>query len=174
MLVHYPDFLEEKQDKVLSLQFAPELHDFWDALYQLLVIEEKLTVHLIYNRLKPTFYEILESIHGEESHGRPWGYRLLQRFPILKTDPPRDFISRCMDHFIDLIHLHQIGDDIARVQFDAGQAGGEDAMEQLISLVKAKHETEAAIQAVGLALAEEANQLARVWVPHPVSLQVAP
>lgn len=173
MLVHYPDFLEEKQDKILNLQFAPELQDFWNALYQLLVDEEALTVQLIYKRLKPDFYEVLESIHGEKANGRLWGYRLLQRFPILKRDPPRDFVSRCMDHFIDLIHLHQIDDDIAHAQFGAGQPDGDAAMEQLVMLVKAKQETQAAVQAHGLVLAEEANSITRVWAPNPAGLQVA-
>jgi DNA primase len=174
MLVHYPDFLEEKQDQVLRLQFAPELHEFWESLHRLLIAEEKLTVQSIYKSLKRDFFETLESIHGEERDGRPWGHRLLRRFPILKSDPPRDFISRCMDHFIAVIHLHQLDDDIAHVQFQAGQAvGGDAAMEQLVNLVRARHEVEAAIQAEGLALAEEANSLTRIWAPSSAGLQVA-
>jgi DNA primase len=173
MLVHYPELLEEKQDQVLRLQFAPELNDFWVDLHQLLIEEERLTVQSIYRKLKPRFYEILENIHGEEKEGRPWGYRLLQRFPILKRDPPRDFISRCLDHFIAIIHLHELGDDIAHVQFEAGRSGGEAAMEQLVNLVRARHEAQADIQAEGLALAEEANTLTRVWAPDQVGIQVA-
>jgi DNA primase len=173
MLVHYPDFLEEKQDQVLRLQFAPELHEFWVALHRLLIDEEGLTVQTIYRSLKPRFYEILENIHGEEKEGRPWGYRLLQRFPILKNGPPRDFISRCMDHFITIIHLHELDDDIARVEFDAGRAAGDAAMEQLVNLVRARHDIQAEIQAEGLALAEEANSMNRIWAPDPAGLQVA-
>jgi len=174
MLVHYPDFLEEKQDQVLRLQFAPELHEFWESLHRLLIAEEKLTVQSIYASLKRDFYEILESIHGEEKDGRPWGYRLLQRFPTLKHDPSRDFISRCMDHFIAIIHLHELDDDIASVQFDAGQPGGDVAMERLLNLVRARQETHAEIQAEGLALAEEANALTRIWSSDRTGLQVAP
>jgi DNA primase len=174
MLVHYPDFLEEKQDEVLRLQFAPELDEFWKTLHRLLVAEEKLTVQSIYKSLKPDFFEILESIHGEERDGRPWGHRLLQRFPILKCEPERDFISRCMDHFIAVIHLHQLDDDIAHVEFKAGQpSGGDAAMEQLVNLVRARHDAQAEIQAEGLALAEEANAITRIWAPNPAGLQVA-
>jgi DNA primase len=173
MLVHYPDFLEEKQDQVLRLQFAPELDEFWESLHRLLIAEEKLTVQSIYRNLKDDFYEILESIHGEEKDGRPWGYRLLQRFPTLKSDPSRDFISRCMDHFIAIIHLHELDDDIARVQFEAGQPGGDAAMEQLLNLVRARQEAHAEVQAEGLALAEEANAITRIWAPDPTGLQVA-
>jgi DNA primase len=172
MLVHYPDLLEEKQDQVLSLQFAPQLHEFWIALYQLLVEEEQLSVQIIYKKLKPNFYETLESIHGEEGKGRLRGYRLLQRFPTLRCDPSPDFISRCLDHFISVIHLEQIDDDVAHVEREAGRPGGDAAMEQLVSLVRTRHETRAAVQAEGLALAEEANALARVWAPKPTGLQL--
>jgi DNA primase len=174
MLVHYPDLLDEKQDQVLRLQFAPELHEFWIALHRLLIDEERLSVQSIYRSLKPRFYEILENIHGEEKEGRPWGYRLMRRFPILKRDPSRDLIARCMDHFIAIIHLHELDDDIARVEFDAGQPGGDVAMAQLVHLVRARHEAEAKIQAEGLLLAEEANNLTRVWAPDQVGLQMAP
>jgi DNA primase len=173
MLVHYPDFLEEKQDQILRLQFAPQLHEFWEALHRLLISEEHLAVQSIYKKLKPDFYETLESIHGEEANGRPWGYRLLQSFPILKRDPPRDFISRCMDHFIATIHLHELDDDVARVQFEAGQPDGDLAMEQLLNLVRARQQAHAEIEVEGAALAEEASVITRVWAPDPANLQVA-
>ncbi len=174
MLVHYPDFLEEKQDEVLRLQFAPELHEFWVSLHRLLISEEELSVQSIYRSLRRDFYETLESIHGEEAGGRRWGYRLLQRFPILKRDPPRDFISRCMDHFIAIIHLHELDDDIARVQFEAGlPSGGDLAMEQLLNLVRARQQAHTDIQLEGAALTEEADAITRVWAPGRGDLQVA-
>ena len=172
--MHYPDFLEEKQDEVLRLQFAPELHEFWESLHRLLISEEKLSVQSIYRSLRHGFYEILESIHGEEAGGRQWGYRLLQRFPILKRDPPHDFVSRCMDHFIATIHLHELDDDIARVQFEAGQpSSGHSAMEQLLYLVRARQQAHADIELQGAALAEEASVITRVWAPDRADLQVA-
>jgi DNA primase len=173
MLVHFPNFLEEKQDAVLRLQFAPELNEFWEALYRLLIEEENLTVQSIYSSLKPQFYEILESIHGEETRGRPRGYRLFQRFPVLKRGPSPDFVSRCIDHFIAIIHLHELDDDIARVEFEAGQPSGSDAaMEQLVSLVKTRQDVRAGVQVEGAALAEEASLLTRIWAPDAGNIQV--
>lgn len=173
MLVHYPDFIEDKQDEILNLQFAPGLHEFWVALHRLLIEEGDLTVQSIYKSLKPGFYETLESIHGEEKKGRRWGYRLLQRFPILKRDPPRDFVSRCMDHFIAIVHLHQLNDDIARVQHEAGLPGGESAMELLVNLVRVRQDTKGEIDVVGAVLAEEASLITRVWAPERGDIQVA-
>jgi hypothetical protein len=79
-----------------------------------------------------------------------------------------------MDHFIRIIHLHQMDDDIAHVKDQAGLPSGEAAMDQLLHLVRARQETEAEIHAEGLVLAEEANHITRVWAPEPGNLQVSP
>jgi DNA primase len=173
MLVHYPEFLEEKQDQVIRLQFAPQLHEFCDALYRLLIDEQYLSVRTIYASLKPIFYELLQDIHGEESGTRPWGYKLFLRFPILKRDPPRDFISRCIDHFSRIIHLLQLEDDIERVKLEAGSSGDDAAMDQLLNLVRERHREEAEIEAEAAVLAEEADTITRVWAPGRANLQVS-
>jgi DNA primase len=173
MLVHYPDFLEEKQDQVTRLQFAPRLNEFCDALYRLLIVEQELSVRNIYASLKPTFYELLQDIHGEESGIRPWGYKLFLRFPILKRDPPRDFISRCIDHFGRIIHLHEIDDDIERVKLEAGSSDDDVEMDQLVNLVRERQKEDSEIEAEAAVLAEEADAITRVWAPERGSFQVA-
>ena len=45
---------------------------------------------------------------------------------------------------------------------------------RLLNLVRARQETHAEIQAEGLALAEEANALTRIWSSDRTGLQVAP
>jgi DNA primase len=173
MLVHYPDFLEEKQDAILRLQFAPKLNEFWEALYRLLVLDQDLSVRKIYESLKPAFYELLQDIHGEETGERPWGYRLFQRFPILDRDPPRDFISRCIDHFARIIHLHEIDDDIERVTLEAGSSGDDAAMDRLLNLVRERQREDSEIEAEGAILAEEADMMPRVWASGRGGFQVA-
>jgi hypothetical protein len=78
-----------------------------------------------------------------------------------------------MNHFIAIIHLHELDDDIARVQFEAGQPSGDLAMEQLVNLVKTRQETHSEIQVEGANLAEEANAITRVWAPDRGGMQVA-
>jgi DNA primase len=173
MLVHYPDFLEEKQDQVIRLQFAPQLSEFCDALYRLLIDEQDLSVRTIYASLKPTFYELLQDIHGEASGTRPWGYKLFLRFPILKRDPPRDFVSRCIDHFGRIIHLHELDDDIERVKLEAGSSDDDAVMDQLLNLVRERQKEDSEIEAEAAILAEEASVITRVWAPDRAGLQVA-
>jgi DNA primase len=173
LLVHYPDFLDEKQDKILRLKFAPELDKFCTALYRLLVELEQFSVQQIYDHLGDDFYEVLKDIHGKEEGGRRWGYSLFIRFPILTRDPSRDFISRCIDHFARIIHLDELDDDIERFRDAAGQPDNEAAVERLLNLVRERQNEHANIEVEGTELAEEAEEIKRVWAPDRGSMQVA-
>ncbi len=171
MLVHYPDFLDEKQDTILRLKFAPELDDFCTALYQLLVEQKDLSVQKIYDHLEDDFYKVLQEIHGKREDGRPWGHKLFFQFPSLALSPPRDFISRCIDHLSRRIHLDELDQDIQRARTLAGEDDA--AFDQLLSLVRERQSEHAGIEAQGALLAEEAADLRRLWAPAPTSQQLA-
>jgi DNA primase len=169
MLVHYPDFLDEKQDKILRLKFVPDLDKFCSALYKLLVLQKDLSVLQIYTHLGDVFYNVLQEIHGKEEDGRPWGHNLFAQFQILALDPPRDFISRCIDHFARRIHLNELDGDI---QYTKGLAGDDDAAaDRLLNLVRERQKEHADIEVEGAELAEEAGEIRRLWGPNQVRPQ---
>ncbi len=170
-LAHYPDFLDEKQDKILRLKFAPKLDKFCSALYRLLIVEKDLSVQLIYDRLEDEFYELLHDIHGKKEGDRPWGHKLFLRFQILALDPPRDFISRCIDHLARRIHLDELDEDIQRFKILAGVNDSE--VDKLLSLVRERQTEHADIEAEGGVLAEEAADIRRLWAPTPTAEQIA-
>jgi DNA primase len=172
MLVQYPSLLEEKHDSVERLHFPAELDTFLTHLFQLLLTEAKLSVSVIWEKLSPDFYETLQSVHGKEGNGKPWGHRLFLRFPILAKNPELDFVSRCMDHFIRILHLHEIEDDIQRATFEAGE-GDESAVALLLSLVREKHLEQENINAEGQVLAEEAELITRLWAPGRGTMALA-
>jgi DNA primase len=169
ILVHYPDFLDEKQDKILRLKFVPELDKFCSALYKLLVVEKDLSVIKIYEHLEDVFYKVLQEIHGKKEDGRPWGHKLFFKFQILALDPPRDFISRCIDHFARRIHLNEIDDDIQRAKTLAGEDDA--AVDQLLNLVRERQSEHSDIEVEGATLAEEAAEMRRLWAPNPTKSQ---
>lgn len=171
MLVHYPEFLDEKFDQVESLQFSPRLNEFRIDLYRLLVREQHLSVQAIYTNLKPDFFDVLQDIHGEPGDGHPWGYRLFQRFPLLKSDPPHHFVSRCIDHFVNELHLQQMDEDIGWRQKEAGDENASDeAMNLLIDLKRARHEHEQRMHLEAAELMEEAEGITRIYNPGRGSL----
>jgi len=171
MLVHYPDFLDEKQDKILRLKFVSELDKFCTALYKLLVVQKHLSVLKIYEHLEDGFYNVLQEIHGKREGERPWGHNLFFHFPILALDPPRDFISRCIDHFARRIHLSELDEDVQRAKTLAGE--NDAAVDQLLNLVRERQSEHANIEAEGSALAEEAADIRRLWGPNPAKSQDA-
>jgi DNA primase len=108
LLVHYPAFLEEKEENIAKVEFSAELQKFHRALYELLVESKEISVEFIYRRLSPTFYEVLEDIHGHQSGQLPRGHKLFARLPIIKIDPPIDFVSECIDHFTNILVVEQM------------------------------------------------------------------
>lgn len=172
MLVHYPELLEEKQDSVQRLHFPAELDRFLTHLFQLLVTEAKLSVAIIWEKLTPEFYDVLQNIHGKEGDGKRRGHRLFTRFPILALDPPSDFVARCIDHFARILHLHEVEDDIRRAELEAGE-GAESAVALLISLVRERHREQEYIAAEALVLTEEADEIRRPWASGRGTMMLA-
>jgi DNA primase len=166
MLVHYPDFLDEKQDQILRLKFVPELDKFCTALYKLLIVQKDLSVIKIYEHLEDGFYKVLQEIHGKKEDGRPWGHVLFFKFQTLALDPPRDFISRCIDHFARRIHLDELDEDIQRAKTLAGE--NDAAFDQLLNLIRESQREHAEIEVDGVALAEESAEIQRLWRPSSV------
>jgi DNA primase len=161
LLVHYPELLDEKMPDLANLEFAQEYEEFRGALYDLLIMNNEVSVRLIYDRLKATFYDVLEEIHGHRMEGSSPGYRLIQRFPILRVDPPSDFISNCIDHFVQLLMVEQIRIEI-KILKETPAHDRVDLPERILALMRDLHAREGSIQAMDLALAEQASEIKRL------------
>jgi DNA primase len=159
MLVHYPDFLDEKGDSISRVDFSPALEGFRQALYDLLIMNAELSVQLIYARLTPAFYEMLQDLHGERTANRPWGYRLFQRFPILRVDPPHDFVSRCIDHLVEMLRMGQVADEINLLK---NSSDSDEATMRLLELVRDYQVQTALVNSNDSSLAEDAKEIRRV------------
>ncbi len=163
LLVHFPEFLEEKADNVMNLHFEPRLEQFRYALYNLLIVYKDVSVQLIYDQLTPDFYDVLNEIHGYPTKEKQRGYRLLQRFPILKVDPPREFVSRCIDHFTRMLFLEQMAEEIDELVSGAEQdpAAWHDSSEGLLRLIQDYQTQQQRINEEDIQLAEEAKEIKR-------------
>lgn len=163
LLVHYPEFIEEKLDRVTSVNFSPRLEEFQQALFDLLIHQKELSVQIIYSQLKPSFYDVLEQVHGEKTATKPLGHRLFARLPILKIDPPHDFVSRCIDHFCVVLRVDQISEHIKDVKSAIDQEGeNDDDGERLLLLIRDLHRQQELVRSEDMALAEEALEIKRV------------
>src|SRR5205814_8491739 len=140
-------------------QFSPQLEEFRQALYDLLIMQNEISVQLIYSRLSPTFYKVLQEIHGEKTEGRPWGHRLFEHFPILRADPPREFISQCIDHFVHILRVEQMRDEVEYLREMSGRESDESdkALDKLLALIRDIQLQQEIIHSRDAVLAEEAT-----------------
>ena len=158
LLVHFPDLLDEKGDGISTIDFSSELEGFRQALCDLLIMNAELSVQKIYTQLPQAFYKILQDLHGERTANRPCGHRLLHRFPVLKADPPPDFVSRCVDHLVLVLRMGQMADEIDHLKT---ACESDDASMRLLELVRDYQAQCALVNNADSALAEEAKELRR-------------
>ncbi len=164
LLVHFPEFIEEKSDAITNLHFEPRLEQFRYALYDLLIMYKEVSVQLIYDKLTQDFYDVLDDVHGGATKDKQRGHRLLQRFPILKIDPPHEFISRCIDHFVRILLLERMAEEIDGMVSGADQNPAEwhESSEGLLRLVQHFQEQQELVNMEDVQLAEEAKETKRV------------
>lgn len=157
MLLEYPVLLENRRDAVARLQFPGDLELFLTRLFQ---FETDLSVSAIWEQIDSEFPETLQEVHGAAGDGKQRGHRLFERFPILGRAPPPDFVSGCLDHFIKVLHWHELEDDIQRIEPEAGQ-GEESAIARLLNLVRERHAAQQGISLEVAALSDWAAAVGR-------------
>lgn len=162
-LVQYPEFLDSKHDKLERIMFTEALEEFRRALYLLLVDYPELDVRTIYSQLSPKYYEVLDAIHGDKTEKKVRGHRLFERFPVLAHDPDPSFVDECIDHFIHILEIEQMADDLNRLKVDrVPEHEADEVAERIISLVKQLHLEQEKANNRDIALAEEASNYRRV------------
>jgi DNA primase len=158
MLVHYPEFVDRKSEAIAHVAFTSELEAFRKALYELLIIYEELDVRLIYDKLSPKFYEVLQDIHGDRTDALKRGWHLFQRFPLLDDEPDFDFVEECIDHFIHVLQVEQMADEIKKLRAGPIPEDNEEAyFEELLSLIRNYHLEKEKSDHRGIELAEKAD-----------------
>jgi DNA primase len=159
LLVHCPNLLEEKEEYVAKVEFAESLRKFHLALYDLLVDSKEVSVELIYERLGPTFYKVLEDVHGHPKEGRARGHNLFVRFPTMRVDPPEDFVSACINHFVNVLVVEQMKEELDAIVSGNEPLATEEMGKRLVELVKHIQEQKELNNNMDAELAERAAQI---------------
>jgi DNA primase len=173
LVVHYPALLEEKEECISRVKFETDLQKFHQALYELLVVSREISVELIYQRLSPVFYKVLEDIHGHQTENLPRGHRLIGRLPIVKVDPPIDFISACIDHFVDILIVAQLNDELEEIIAGDDPLASEETGQRLMELVRYIQAQRDSVNATDAALAERAKDMRNVLLGPAAYRRVA-
>jgi DNA primase len=175
LLVQFPDMLDEKAEKIVSIQFSERLEAFRKALYNLLILQNEISAQFIYEQLTPEFFDVLDEIHGERTEKRPRGYRLFDRFPILRIDPPHEFVSRCVDHFCLVLQIEQTAEYIELLKKAAATAVDDSLADmKIVQQMQDFQRRQAEMHSEDMALAEEAMEIRRAALgPTPKFVAVA-
>jgi DNA primase len=156
LLVQYPVLLEEKEERVSKIVFSLSLRKFLFALYELVVVSAEISVELIYERLSPDYYKVLEEVHGHSQEGKVRGYKLFARMPILKIEPPIGFISQCIDHYCNILMVEQLAEELESIISGDDPLASDAAGDRITELVRHIHELRELNNNTDTTLADEA------------------
>lgn len=175
MLVQYPELIDEKEESITNVKFVDELERFRRALYELIIDHGARTVESIYQRLDPIYYDTLNDLHGDRTQElrrdrleeRPRGHRLFSRFQILAYDPPPYFVSKCIDHFVHVLQIEQMEEELSRLRNDLNPDGSnfERITGEIIELRRDIDANKAQRDVADIALAEDATEIRRLGRP---------
>ena len=181
MLVHYPEYLDAKGERISGLHLSPELEEFRRALYDLLIMHGEVDVELVYAQIGykyKRYHEILQDIYGDRTEHLRRGQRLFTRFPVLDHGPPPDFVEACIDHFLHDLEIEHMLEELHRLKAEPIEdADFEARTNRVVDLVREVHRSTEIFNAKGAELAEEASQIKlagrRSDNPMPVGRRIA-
>jgi DNA primase len=115
LCIEFPEIMATLLDPLaqVRLQGSDENGSYDDLLHEIIRVHHEhcdLDTDTIYRVIARPFSAQLEDLHG--SGGRGPAHRLIQRFPVLKTRPPADFIARSIRHFMDNFLSRDLEDEI--------------------------------------------------------------
>jgi len=163
MLVHYPEYLDTKGERIAKLELSDELEEFRRALYDLLIMQGEIDVEAIYTEIGykyKRYYDILQDIHGDRIDLLSRGHCLFLRFPVLAYGPSPDFVEDCINHFIQDLEIEQTAAELRGLRGESITDADFNAVSSRITeLVREIHRNVALFNAEGARLAERASEI---------------
>jgi DNA primase len=169
LCIEFPDLTRDHQERIVGLSFRGAYthedgtvygHDqFRQHLLNILDDDEVLSAQDIYRRTDPSFFVLMDDLHGRETPLLPMGHRLHKRFQILGCAGVADFMRECFMHFLDMLHLRQMEDELERLKESAHDTMSEDTERYWFETVREVVHLRDVIKARDNELAEQAAQI---------------
>jgi DNA primase len=108
-LIQYPDLLEIQLDRLMNIKLSGELDQFKCDIFRIFEEFDDREVVTFYKYINPDFSKVLADVHGVvDANGQVRPTSLFNRFPILKHEPPHDFVARCVELFFLMLELREL------------------------------------------------------------------
>jgi DNA primase len=138
LCLRYPDLLERHVERLSQARFGDVLHArFRDELCRIATELQDVPVSGFFETLDNRFLQILsEALDGEEGGegaARPAARfsDLLQRLPILRHDPPADFVEDLFCHYLDALEIRTLEQELEQELAALGDGIDESGWERI-------------------------------------------
>ncbi|WP_417690885.1 DNA primase [Roseibium sp.] len=113
LCLKYPYLLDQHLERVAGIGFSDQLHArFRDVLCRMADPAQALSAEAALREFDEPLQQLLAEVtevSAEDGRARPTGFSaLVQRFPLLKNDPPEDFVEAVFLHFLDVLELKRL------------------------------------------------------------------
>ena len=119
-LIEYPESLEIHLDRLMNTELTAPLERFKVEVHRICDEFDEVNVITFYKEIHDDFRAVLADVHGVvDGSGAPRPVSLFARFPLLKHEPPQDFVAQCVELFFNMLEARQLQreiDDLCRTQ----------------------------------------------------------
>jgi len=142
LCVKYPALLDRHLERVAGLWFADVMHArYRDELCRVAMNLAEGSASDSYEHLDEEFYQLLSEVMASRDDTGRSGMRtrfsdLLQRFPLLRNDPPEDFVEAVFLHFLDVLELYALERELEQEFQNDGDDVDEDAWNRIRALTQ--------------------------------------
>src|SRR5262245_28708247 len=181
VLIEYPTLLELHVEKLMATELTGKLELFKREIYR--IFEEfrgHLSVLTFYQEIQDDYCSILEDVHGklDKERMQPIATNLHRRLPLLKWEPPVEFIDRVVCFLFDRLHLAQVERELKELQSHPDRLAHDDELDRATNLARYFLEERSRIIQSDMELAERASEIRRQmgaefsWLPTGFGVNV--
>lgn len=139
LCVRYPELLDRNFERVSALRFSNELHTgMRNALCRIVDDLETTAVSDLIaafdDRQRDIMREMIQENVGLQEQKQAEFSALNHRFPLLKVNPPEDFIEAAFLHFLDVLELSALDTELNGELESTGEDLDETAWERIQAL----------------------------------------
>jgi DNA primase len=174
-LIEYPTLLELHVEKLMLTEFSEALEKFKREIYRIFEdYRECRSVLTFYKEIGDDFVQILEDVHGrlDKEGSKVIASGLQRRLPLLKWDPPVEFVDMIVIFLFDKLHLVQIERELREMHSDPNRMANDSDLERATALAQHLLEEKARLSQRDQELAERASEVRRqvgaeaAWFPR--------
>ncbi|WP_310619032.1 DNA primase [Flexibacterium corallicola] len=141
----YPDLFDRNFERVSRLKFTNELHrGFIGELCRISTDLAEVSVTSFFGSLDERFFRILNEVlsleKGSDSQSTASGVQrwaeLKHRLPLLQFDPPEDFIESIFLHFLDILELQGLEQELNNELENADESLDEAGWQRIQAMTK--------------------------------------